>query len=93
VELDRKIRAFTPWPGTFTFWEGKRLKVLEAAPLPGWEGDADPGTVVELDGGVGVATGEGALQLGEVQLAGKRAMAVGPFVRGRREFVGSVLGS
>jgi methionyl-tRNA formyltransferase len=92
VELDRKIRAFTPWPGTFTFWEGKRLKVLEASPLPEWAGDAAPGTVLEVDAGAAVVTSQGALRLEEVQLAGKRAMAMGPFLRGRRDFVGGRLG-
>jgi len=92
VEIDRKIRAFTPWPGTFTFWDGRRLKVLEASPLPDWRGDAEPGTVVELDDGAGVATGEGALRLEGIQLAGKRAMAVEVFLRGARDFVGSRLG-
>lgn len=92
VELDRKIRAFTPWPGTFTFWQGRRLKVLEASPVPEWAGDAAPGTVVEVGDGAAVATGEGALRLEEVQLAGKRAMAMGPFLRGRQDFVGSRLG-
>ena len=92
LELDRKIRAFTPWPGTFTFWKGRRLKVLKASPMPGWEGDATPSTVIEVGEGAAVATGEGVLRLEEVQLAGKRAMAIEPFVRGRREFVGSRLG-
>jgi methionyl-tRNA formyltransferase len=92
VEIDRKIRAFTPWPGTYTFWDGRRLKVLEASPLPDWRGDAEPGIVVELDDGAGVATGEGALRLEKIQLAGKRAMAVEVFLRGARDFVGSRLG-
>ncbi|MBS3783383.1 MAG: methionyl-tRNA formyltransferase [Anaerolineae bacterium] len=92
VELDRKVRAFTPWPGTFTFWRDRRLKVLRVSPLPDWAGDAAPGTVVEVDEGAAVATSEGALRLEEVQLAGKRAMSMSPFLRGRREFVGSRLG-
>jgi methionyl-tRNA formyltransferase len=50
-----------------------------------------PGTVVEGLDGVAVATGEGALRLEEVQLAGRRAMAIGPFLRGRQDFVGSRL--
>jgi methionyl-tRNA formyltransferase len=48
--------------------------------------------VVALDDGVGVVTGEGALKLLEVQLAGKRAMTIEEFLRGQRGFVGSVLG-
>ena len=97
IVLDRKIRAFSPWPGTFTFWEGRRLKVIEASPVPEWEGEASPGTVVEVQDGsppesyAAVATGDGALRLEEVQLAGKRAMAIGPFLRGRHDFVGSRL--
>jgi methionyl-tRNA formyltransferase len=92
IELDRKIRAFTPWPGAFTFWRDRRLKVLEASTLLEWKGDAAPGTVVDVTEGAAVATGEGALRLENVQLAGKRAMAMGPFLRGRRGFIGSRLG-
>jgi methionyl-tRNA formyltransferase len=91
IVLDRKIRAFSPWPGTFTCWRGRRLKVIEASLLSDWDGDASPGTVIEVDSGAAVATGKGALRLEEVQLAGKRAMAIGPFLRGRQDFVGSRL--
>ena len=91
VELDRRVRAFTPWPGAFTMWRGRRLKVLRAAPLPGWRGDVPPGTVVSLADGVAVATGDGALRLKEVQLAGKRPMDAAAFLRGQRDFVGSRL--
>jgi len=98
IVLDRRIRAFTPWPGTYTFWQGRRLKIIAASPLPDWRGDAPPGTVIEVEEGspavkeAAVVTGEGALRLEEVQPAGKRAMAVGPFLQGRQDFVGSQLG-
>jgi len=91
VELDRQVRAFTPWPGAFTTWRGQRLKVLRVVPLPEWHGDAPPGTVIVLADGVVVATGEGALRLEEVQLAGKRPMDIAPFLRGQRDFAGSAL--
>jgi len=93
VELDWQIRAFTPWPGTFTMWHGRRLKVLQAAPLPGWRGDAPLGTIVDLADGAAVATSEGALCLKEVQLAGKRAMDISAFLCGQRDFVGGRLGT
>ena len=92
VDLDRRVRAFTPWPGAFTTWQGRRLKVLRAAPLPDWRGNAPPGTALALADGLAVATGEGALHLEEVQLAGKRPADVAAFLRGQRDLVGSRLG-
>jgi methionyl-tRNA formyltransferase len=92
VEIDRHVRAVAPWPGAFTRLGGKQLKVLEATPLPGWRGDAPPGTIVALADGCAVATGKGALRLEEVQLAGKRPMDIEAFLCGQRECVGTCLG-
>ena len=92
IELDRRVRAFTSWPGAFTTWHGRRLKILRTLPLPEWRGDAPPGTVLPLADGPAVATGEGALRLEEVQLAGKRPANIAAFLRGQRDFVGSLLG-
>lgn len=89
--IDRQVRAFTPWPGTCTWLSGTRFKVLAARPAL-YEGDEIPGRVVESPDGLGVVTGCGLLLLEKVQLAGKRAMAIDDFVRGQRDFVGSVLG-
>jgi len=93
VELDRQVRAFTPWPGTYTTLRGQRLKVLRATPLPGWRGDAPPGTVLALEAGAAVVTGQGALRLEEVQLAGKRPMDVTAFLCGQRDCIGVCLGT
>jgi methionyl-tRNA formyltransferase len=92
VALDRQVRAVTPWPGAFTTWRRRQLKILRAVPLPGWRGDALPGTVVAQAGALVVATSEGALHLEEVQLAGKRPMDVAAFLHGQRDFDGSRLG-
>jgi methionyl-tRNA formyltransferase len=92
VEIWRRSRAYYPWPSTYTYWRGKLLKVLRAEALPHWSGEGKPGQVMALDEGLAVATGEGALFLREVQLAGKRTMNVEDFARGQRDFVGSVLG-
>jgi methionyl-tRNA formyltransferase len=91
IELWRMSRAYHPWPGAYTYWQGQLLKIIEVEPLLSWSGDEEPGTVVELDEGVAVVTGEGALLLKKVQLAGKKAMGVEDFVRGRRGFVGAKL--
>ena len=92
IELDRRIRAFTPWPGAFTTWHGRTLKVLQATPLPATHQDVPPGTVVALGDGAAAVTGSGALSLEEVQLAGKRSIDIDAFLRGQRGFVGSRLG-
>ena len=89
--LDRHIRAMTPWPGAFTTWDGETLKILAAEPLAG-QPDGGIGQVVpERDGAI-VCAGSGGLRLRQVQLAGKRAMEMAEFLRGRPDFAGSRLG-
>jgi len=91
TEIDRRIRAYSPWPGAFCDCQGKKLSILTAHPALDWSGPDQPGTVVQTEQGVGVATAQGLLILDEVQLAGKRPMDVRQFARGRRGFVDSLL--
>lgn len=90
VDIWRQVRAFHPWPGSYTRWQGQQLKIIEAVPLPG-EGALETGQVVALDrGGVafGVNTGDGILGVLVVKLEGKRAMTAAEFLRGQRQFIG-----
>lgn len=89
VEIWRQVRAYNPWPGAYTDFEGRPLKILRAHSIKGERGE--PGLVVATKEGAAVVTGEGLLALEEVQLAGKRAMGIAEFLRGQREFVGSRL--
>lgn len=91
-QIDRQVRAFYRWPGAYSFWRGRRLKVLETIPLPDWSGPESPGTVFSGEVCPAVATGEGALWLTRVQLAGKKVMSSDAFVRGQPDFLGAVLG-
>ena len=94
VAIERQIRAMTPWPGAFTSWEGKTLKIL--GPEAVGEDvaiEARPGQVLKMAGGAAVATGDGVIALGRVQLAGKRATRIEDFLRGRPEFLRAVLPS
>jgi methionyl-tRNA formyltransferase len=87
------VRAFTPWPGTFTTWGGRTLKILSARPGEGAL-EGKPGTVVGLDDStVAVITGSGALEVQNLQLEGRRAVSATEFVQGRRDFIGSTLGT
>jgi methionyl-tRNA formyltransferase len=93
LELWRMVRAYNPWPSCYTWCQGKRLKIHRAFPL-GDGGNGEIGEVIALaeQPGVGVVTKQGILGLCQVQLEGKREMQVSDFVRGKRDFIGSVLG-
>ena len=95
-ELARQCRALKPWPGTFTYFKGRRLLIHRCTPLKTPDDFAlngvDPGRVVHLSSAVAVGTGQGLLALHEVQLAGRKRMDVGSFLHGRRDFAGSSLG-
>ena len=85
AELERQVRAYRPWPGTFVETEAGRLVVHAARVGPG-VADASPGTFVDAGLVVGQQT---VLVLLEVQPAGGRPMPWDDFVRGRPAIVGS----
>ncbi len=93
LQLWRMVRAYNPWPSCHTWCKGKRLKIHGAIPL-GDEGSGEIGEVIALaeQPGVGVITKQGVLGLCQVQLEGKREMPVNDFVRGKRDFIGCILG-
>jgi methionyl-tRNA formyltransferase len=86
--IERRVRAFDPWPATFTTWGGTVLKVL-ASVVEG--GSGAPGTI--LDDRLLVACGVGALRLTRVQLAGRAAMDTDAFLRGHPLAAGARLGT
>lgn len=82
AELERRLRAFTPWPGLYTTWQGQLLKVLEVQVT---RAQGAPGTVLDVGPqGIEVACGDGALRLSKVQPEGKRAMEVREFLASRK---------
>jgi len=94
-EIWRQVRAYQPWPRCYTRWQGRRLEMIEAVPLPGKATKA-AGLVVPLkrrEAAFGIGTGGGILGVIKVQLEGKRAMAADEFLRGQRQFVGTILPS
>jgi methionyl-tRNA formyltransferase len=83
--LERKIRAFNPWPGAFTLLRNgaghdRKLKIFSAQVVA--SAQAAPGEILQSDGGIVISAGDGSLSLGEVQLEGKRRMSAGDFLRG-----------
>jgi methionyl-tRNA formyltransferase len=86
VELDRRVRAYTPWPGAFTLWNGQQVKILRAHPLeqdaPGEPGRAFVVGETAATRSLAVACGQGALALDMIQLEGKRAASSAEVLRG-----------
>jgi methionyl-tRNA formyltransferase len=79
--IERKIRAFNPWPGAFTMLGEKKLKILGAriVDLGGM-----PGEILRREKELVIAAADRALSLGEMQLEGKKRMSAAEFLRGRR---------
>jgi methionyl-tRNA formyltransferase len=87
VEIDRMVRALSPFPGVTFEHAGQRLKV-HAAEIS--EGQGEPGTVLDDKGTI--ACGEGAIRLLEVQRPGARALPIEEFLRGFKLPKGTRLG-
>ena len=86
ADLERRIRALTPWPGAWLTARGERVKVLAAEVAAG---TGTPGQV--LDDACTVACGEGALRLTRIQRPGKTAMPAEACLRGFDIAPGDVL--
>jgi len=106
-QINNQVRAMQPWPGTYTFWQrpdGEPLRLIlartrvvdaegEGAAGEGAAGDeTTPGAVLEAAERLVVATGCGALELVDLQPAGKRALAAAEFLRGYRVEAGQSFG-
>ena len=88
--IERLVRAFTPWPGTFTQWQGKQLKIHRGAVR---SGQAAPGHVlISDDQALCVGTSAGLYEIQELQLEGKKRISAGEFLRGYPDFAASSLG-
>ncbi len=90
--LDRKVRAFEPWPGTFFEHGGAAIRVLEAEPVAAAQAAAAPGTVLDGLSTVACGDGGGALRLLRLQRPGRAPMAAEEFLRGYALPPGTVLG-
>lgn len=91
VDIERRVRAFNPWPVAQTRLEDANLRIWQARAVAGV--GAAPGTVMNADRqGIDVSTGEGLLRITELQLPGKRAMSAQDFINAH-VIQGTVLGA
>ncbi|MFP5344682.1 MAG: methionyl-tRNA formyltransferase, partial [Gammaproteobacteria bacterium] len=83
AQLERRVRAFNPWPVAYTSWRGETLRIWAAQALT-QHAQAAPGSVLATSKqGIDVATGEGIVRLTRVQLPGGRPLSAEEFLSAR----------
>ena len=91
-QIERQMRAFDPWPGTYTYWGDKMMKLWQGQAL-GQETDAEPGTVLAAGPeGIDIAAGGRILRLTQLQMPGKKRTPAGEYLKGNSIEIGTVLG-
>lgn len=84
IDLDRQVRAFNPWPGTFMEWNGQILKVHHVHVVN--QPTDKPGKHLVIDGTPAITTAQGILVLDDLQLAGRKIQTGQEFLRGIRNW-------
>ena len=89
--VERLIRGFDPWPGAFCEYEDMVMKLWKAQPLCENTGK-EPGTIIEVSArGIKIACGDGALLVSEIQIPGKKRVAVSEYLKGNQIKEGIIL--
>ena len=84
-EIERQIRAFDPWPGAFCGYGEGQMKIWKAEPVSADAGGRSPGEILSAeDTGLDVVCGDGVLRITEIQMPGKKRVAVKDYLRGNR---------
>ncbi len=92
VDIERRIRAFNPWPGSWTQHRNQILKVQAATTASATAADSGqmPGTILGVEkAALRVQCGDGVLEVTHIQLPGKRAMSVADILNGRPDLFAS----
>lgn len=89
--VERLIRGLDPWPGAFCEYEDMVMKIWKAQPLCENTGK-EPGTIIEVSArGIKIACGDGALLVSEIQIPGKKRVAVSEYLKGNQIKEGIIL--
>ena len=91
IKIHRLMRAFDEWPGIYTFWEGKRLKIIDMEITENTPWVIEPGRVVKKDKNMFIGTGSESLKILSLQLEGRRTITGNQFLAGYHSIVGNTL--
>jgi len=87
-----RILGYYPWPGSYTSWNGKLLKILEATVSNQLVSSSKQGLVVSLScGGLGITTPHGVVKILRLQMEGKKSVDSKEFLKGYPGFIGSIV--
>jgi len=89
AEIYNRYRALTPWPGIWTIWNGKRLKLLRIVPSPARRGVG--GEVGFEEGRLFITCADNSLEILQLQLEGKKPMSPKEFINGYLNFANAIL--
>ena len=88
--IARQIRAFYPWPGTYTSWQKKTLKILKGS-VDETFSNQTPGSIITSHNGFAVVCAKGVLIVEQLQMEGKNPVSAKDFLLGHRDFIGTSL--
>ena len=86
--IERKVRAFNPWPGSFSFLEGKMIKIIKAELAKTENNDLEIGQIFSENKQLMVKCGQNALLILELQLEGKKPTDSKSFLAGHQDIIG-----
>ena len=89
IEIYRLMRAFDEWPGIYTFWEGKRLKIIDVEMTENTRWMIEPGRVAKKGKNMFIGTGSEPLKILSLQLEGRRIITGNQFLVGYHSIVGN----
>ena len=90
--LENFIRGVSPWPGAYTFWGDKRLKIFSTTPITADISQPSGTVLVGFPDELRVATGDGVLSIREIQGASGKRLTIKDFLRGNPVKPGTILG-
>ena len=92
AEIERMVRAFTPWPSAWTWVKGKQLKIIEVQPEALDFNTYKPGKTFIYNNTLAIQCGQGAILVKKLKLEGKNEISGEDFVRGYKDYLGAILG-
>jgi methionyl-tRNA formyltransferase len=91
AKIEKMIRAYNPWPGTYGLWREQALKIITVQNEVLLENNHQIGEIFLLDDQLAVQCGQNSLHILRLQAPGKKALETKEFLNGNKDIVGAIL--